>query len=296
MNRDKFEEFHPGIQFLFFFAAVVITMCLIHPAFVLCSAVLAAVYLWILRGRKAWRLLGLLVVIFTVISLINPLVNPNGQIVLFTWLGGRPFCLESLYYGMALGGMSVTVLMWFACYNTVMTSDKFLYLFGRFAPSLSLMLTMVLRLVPDFTKKAGQIAGARKCIGKAGGSTKKEGMADGASILSSLTSWALEGGIVRADSMRSRGYGTGRRTNFSIYRWKGADRLLLPGMLVLLAAVLVCMVLGAASTSYVPHMAIAPLSSGKTLLGLLAYFCFLAIPTVLNIVETIKWHSLRSKI
>lgn len=296
MNRDKFEEFHPGIQFLFFFAAVVITMCLIHPAFVLCSAVLAAVYLWILRGRKAWRLLGLLLVIFTVISLINPLVNPNGQIVLFTWLGGRPFCLESLYYGMALGGMSVTVLMWFACYNTVMTSDKFLYLFGRFAPSLSLMLTMVLRLVPDFTKKAGQIAGARKCIGKAGGSTKKEGMADGASILSSLTSWALEGGIVRADSMRSRGYGTGRRTNFSIYRWKGADRLLLPGMLVLLAAVLVCMVLGAASTSYVPHMAIAPLSSGKTLLGLLAYFCFLAIPTALNIVETIKWHSLRSKI
>ena len=124
MARDKFEAFHPGIQFLFFFAAVVITMCLFHPAFVLCSAVLAAVYLFLLRGRKALRIAGILAVVFTVISLINPLVNPNGEIVLFTWFGGRPFCLESLCYGMALGGMSVTVLMWFACYNSVMTSDN----------------------------------------------------------------------------------------------------------------------------------------------------------------------------
>ncbi len=296
MARDKFEEFHPGVQFLFFFAAVVITMCLIHPAFVVCSAVLAAAYLLLLRGRRAWRLLAVLLAVFAVISLINPLVNPNGQIVLFTWLGGRPFCLESLFYGMALGGMSVTVLMWFACYNTVMTSDKFLFLFGRFAPSLSLMLTMVLRLVPDFTKKAGQIAGARKCIGKAGEGSRKESAEDGAAVLSSLTSWALEGGIIRADSMRSRGYGTGRRTSFSIYRWKGADRLLLPGMLALLLAALACLFIGAAATSYVPRMEIAPLSNGKTLLGLLAYGCFLAIPTALNIVEKIKWRSLRLKI
>ncbi len=296
MARDKFEAFHPGIQFLFFFAAVVITMCLFHPAFVLCSAVLAAVYLFLLRGRKALRIAGILAVVFTVISLINPLVNPNGEIVLFTWFGGRPFCLESLCYGMALGGMSVTVLMWFACYNSVMTSDKFLYLFGRFAPSLSLMLTMVLRLVPDFTKKAGQIAGARKCIGKAGGGSRKEDAENGAAVLSSLTSWALEGGIVRADSMRSRGYGTGRRTSFSVYRWKGADRLLLPGMVILLAVVFICMAYGAASAAFVPHMEIAPLSNSKTLLGLLAYICFLAVPTALNIVETIKWRSLRSKI
>ena len=34
------------------------------------------------------------------------------------------------------------------------------------------------------------------------------------SILGALTSWALEGSVVTADSMRSRGYGTSKRTSF----------------------------------------------------------------------------------
>lgn len=44
---------------------------------------------------------------------------------------GNPLTLESLWYGAAAGGMLVCILMWFHCYNVVMTSEKFIHLFGR---------------------------------------------------------------------------------------------------------------------------------------------------------------------
>ena len=88
-----------------------------------------------------------------VLSLVSPLFNTNGSIVLFTYLGGRPYTLESLYYGMVLAVMFISVIIWFASYNIVMTTDKFLYIFGKAAPSISLVLSMIMRLVPGFQKK-----------------------------------------------------------------------------------------------------------------------------------------------
>ena len=79
---------------------------------------------------------------------------------------------------MANAAMFVSVMVWFASYNEIMTSDKFLYIFGRVVPSVSMILTMVLRFVPNYTRKAKQIANARKCIGKAGdeGGKKENGI------------------------------------------------------------------------------------------------------------------------
>ena len=192
--------------------------------------------------------------------------------------------------------MTVSVLLWFACYNTVMTSDKFLQVTGKRIPSLSLVLTMVMRLVPDYARKTKQISGARNCIGKAGPGDLKTRLNDGTQILSSLASWALEGGISRADSMKSRGFGTGQRTSFSMYRWSSIDKGLLIGLIAMIAAVIVLAAFGAASVTYIPHTVIAALSSAKTAAALIIYIIFLSVPTVLNLVENIIWHSLRSKI
>lgn len=59
------------------------------------------------------------------------------------------------------------MMLWFASFHLVMTSDKFTYLFGRAIPALSLVLTMVLRLVPSYRRKADALMTARACIGKA---------------------------------------------------------------------------------------------------------------------------------
>ena len=151
--RDAFSDCHPIVNFIFYIGAIVMGVCFLHPAFLACSLILAFAYY--IRVKKdvlgyTGGMLGLIVFI----ALFNPLVNTQGEHILFTYWNDRPYTLEALCYGIALAAMFVTLLTWFATYNQVMTSDKFLYCFGKLAPNLSLILTMTLRLVPTFQKKA----------------------------------------------------------------------------------------------------------------------------------------------
>ena len=116
-------------------------------------------------------------------------------------------------------------------------------------------------------------------------------------MLSALLSWALEGGIATADSMRSRGYGCGRkRTSFSIYRFEVRDRLMLCGMAGLLLVLGFCTLQGGAQAEYTPGLSIAGPGNFYTIAGVVAYALFLAIPAGINLTEELKWHILRSKI
>lgn len=294
--RDAFSDCHPVVNFIFYIGALVMGMCFIHLTCSLCSVVLSFAYFCILKEKFLKYLVGM-GGIFIAISLINPLFSIYGEHVLFIWPWGRPYTLEALCYGMAMAAMFVTILTWFATYNEVMTSDKFLYCFGKLAPSVSLILTMVLRLVPSFQKKAEAIAGARKCIGKSVKSgTKKEKVEHGMTIVSSLTSWALEGGIVMADSMRSRGFGTGKRTSFSMYRFGKRDKVLLGLMFVLLSVIIICAFRGGMDVTYLPQIHISGIENGWTVFGTVCYVSFLSIPTAMHIWEDLTWRILKSKI
>ena len=300
-HRDTFSTYSPVINFTFFIGAVVFGMVLIHPGFLVCSVVSAVIYYVILKGRRALKLLAGLIPVFAAVALINPLLNTQGSRVLFTYMGGRPYTAEALFYGMALAAVFTAVMLWFSCYNVVMTSDKFIHMFGRLAPSASLILTMVLRLVPGYRRRLRQISTARRCIGVTGGSAhsaagKRERLANGMAELSALTSWAFESGIVTADSMRGRGCGSGRRTNFSIYRFGLRDRIMLACMAALMTVTACCCIAGAAEVTYTPELYIKPAGDPVSAAGLISYGIFLMIPAGVNITEEIKWRILRSRI
>lgn len=270
-------------------------MFLMHPAFLACSAALSLACRRTIRrgGGFAGRMLA----VFVLLSLVNPLFNAYGDTVLFFWPWGRGYTLEALAYGMAAAAMVVSVLAWFSSFNEVMTSDKLLYLFGRAVPSVTLVLTMVFRLIPSYKRKIVQMNGARRCIGMALESgPKKERARHGLVLLSALTSWALEGGIVTADSMRSRGFGCGKRTSFSLCRFEKRDKCLLALMLALGLVVVVCAAKGGAAASYTPRVEAAGPGNPYFAAGILAYAAFLSIPTAVNLLEELQWRSLRSKI
>lgn len=296
-RKDTFSRYNPVINFVFFIGAIVFGMFFVHPAFLMCSFTLAFAYYITVRRTAGFRLLFGVIPLFMVLSAINPLFNTYGDHVLFTYFGGRPYTLEALYYGMALAAMFVTVIAWFASYNSVMTSDKFLYIFGKAAPSITLTFSMIMRLIPSFQRKTEQISAARKSIGKAGSfGTKKEKLQNSMIIVSTLTTWALEGGIITADSMRSRGYGTDRRTNFAIYRFDKRDILLLTVMCTLAAIIIFCGVMGGMKAVYTPTLQITGMDNPYMAVGIAGYFLFLAIPTILNVTEAITWRILRSRI
>ena len=290
-----FAGYHPLVNFIFFMGAVVMGMFFVHPAFLCVSVGAAALYYLLLTGKKGVRrLVGMLILVLCV-ALLNPLLNTRGDTILFTYLGGRPFTLEALLYGAATGGMFLSVLLWFACYNQVMTSDKFIFLFGRCIPAVSLLLSMVLKLVPNFKNKAAVIAGARRCIGKAPqNGTGQARLQSSMALLSVLTSWALEGAAITADSMRSRGYGTGKRSNFSIYTLTSRDLAASCIMLVGLILVVAAAARGGLGIEFYPTVALPPW--GDTAIGALGYAAFLLLPSIVHIREEATWRILRSRI
>lgn len=296
MTADAFSKRHPMVNFIFFLGAIGFGVVIQHPMYLAAGLTLGSTYYLLLNGRKGLKMLMTMVPLFLVMTLINPLFNTYGATVLFH-VFGRPYTLEALYYGAAIATVFVVMLIWFGCYNAVLTSDKFTSLFGNLIPALSLLLVMVLRMIPNLMRKAQQFAGARKSIGKGSGenATNKEKITDGMTILSALTDWALEGGVVTGDSMRSRGYGSAKRTSFMIYRMTGIDSSLLVIQCVLIFAVLGAALTGGTTATYTPDFYIAPVS-GMHILGFVAYCAYLSIPTVLHIKEAIQWHISRSKI
>ena len=292
MMKDAFSKCHPAVKFIFFVGAIGLSVVILHPVYLLAGCVTGAIYYLLLNGKKGWKMMAGMLPLFVILTVVNPLFNTLGATPLF-YLGDRPYTREALLYGAATASMIVIIFLWFGCYNKVLTSDKFTSLFGSMIPSVSLLLVMVLRMVPNFIAKIRQIVGARKSIGKGAdkAATLKEKLGDGMAILDTMTGWALEGSIVTGDSMRARGYGAAKRSSFMLYRMTLTDWLLLAVMVLLLGLTVTAACLGQISANFVPNVDLAPTSW-----GLITYTGYLLIPTVLHIKEAIQWHISRSKI
>ncbi|MGI6028895.1 MAG: energy-coupling factor transporter transmembrane component T [Candidatus Heteroscillospira sp.] len=232
-NRDAFSSYHPIINFLYFTLVLVFSMCFMHPASQVISLCCAVAYSVYLSGRRAVRFsLMYMLPMMLVAVVVNPAFNHEGATVLTYLPTGNPLTLESMVYGVAAALMLASIITWFSCYNAVMTSDKFVYLFGRIIPALSLVLSMTLRFVPKFKAQLHVVSEAQKCVGRDvsdGGMLSR--LKNAVTILSIMITWALENAIETADSMKSRGYGLPGRTAFSIYRFDGRDRAALAWLL-----------------------------------------------------------------
>ena len=294
--RDAFDTVNPLVAFVFFAFALIMPMLLMHPALLGISLICALVWLFMLRGRRAFGyILKFVLPIMLLTAIINPLFNHAGITTLF-YLRHNPVTLESIVYGIASAAMLASVVLWFACFNQIFTSDKIVYLLGRFAPGISLVVSMALRFVPLFTKQAKRIALAQRGAGMGvrGGSIIKRARS-GLGILSALITWALESSVTTADSMRSRGYGLHPRRSFAKYRFDGRDALV--GGLLALGMIACALASGfkLISIRFFPSYK-ANEATPLFIAFCAAYAATLLIPVIMNSIEAYRWHLLRSKL
>ena len=295
--RDSFSSCHPIVNFVYFALVMVFAMVFMHPACLVISLVCAFSYSVYLSGKKAIRAgFVFMLPMLLVTALINPAFNHEGATILAYLPGGNPLTLESILYGLATALMLCSVVSWFSCFSAVMTSDKFVYLFGRVVPALSLILSMSLRLVPRFKAQIRVITGAQRCIGRdmSSGSILQRTRC-GIRILSIMVTWALENAIETADSMKSRGYGLAGRTAFSIFRFDHRDRAALLYLLAVGAYITFGAVSGALYYRYFPTVKGIALSP-YTVSLLTAHAALCLMPLVLNIREDLAWRAIQSKI
>ena len=295
--NDTFSSCHPLLNFAFFIIVMMFTMIFLHPFYLGISLLAAFCYSVYLNGKRGLKF-NLLIALPMIIlgTIMNPLFNHEGATILGYFFSGNPLTLESIFYGLASATMFTAVILWFSCYNAIMTSDKFIYLFGRLIPSISLVFSMVLRFVPKFKNQAKVIINGQKCIGRdpANGNLKQR-LLNGVRIISILTTWALENGIETADSMRSRGYGLKGRTSFSTFRFDTRDRILGAALLVMLVITFAPLAAGTVYISYYPLTVL----NAPTALAVLNYIAFGALcflPLLLDLTEDIKWRVLKSRI
>ena len=215
---DAFSRCHPVLNFFYFAVVLGFTMFIQHP-----------VYLAVSFVKKVLKINFLLTLpSLLIVALLNPMFNHYGVTpLLYIESSGNWVTLEAMVYGIVLGCVLFIMILWFSCYNQIMTSDKFIYLFGRIIPAMSLMLSMALRFVPHFMAQLKVIRNGQKCVGMdvSNGKWFKK-IRYALNMVSILVTWALENAIETADSMKSRGYGLRGRTAFSIYRFNRRDKLL----------------------------------------------------------------------
>lgn len=153
MESDSFSRCHPLLNFFYFGVVLLFTMFNQHPVFLGISYAGAVFYAALLNGWRRTLRQSLLLTLpgLLVVALLNPMFNHYGVTMLYyVESSGNWITLEALVYGVVLGAVMFVVIQWFSCYNQVMTTDKFVYLFGRIIPALSLVLSMALRFVPRF--------------------------------------------------------------------------------------------------------------------------------------------------
>jgi energy-coupling factor transport system permease protein len=268
-------------------------MFLNHPVCLGVSLICALIYSFYLRGKKAVRFnIVYMLPLLIMTMLINPLFSHQGVTILAYLPDGNPLTLESIIYGVFAAFLLVTVIAWFSCFNTVMSSDKFVYLFGRIIPALSLVLSMSLRFVPRFISQIKVTSNAQRCVGRDvsnGGIIKRA--KHGIKILSVMITWALENAIETADSMKSRGYGLPGRTAFSIYRFDSRDKRALLFLLLCGGGILAGVILGKLSFVYMPIMFGAKFDVWQAGLFIL-YFSLCALPIIINVKGDLEWRAI----
>ena len=294
---NEFKNYHPIVNFTYFVFVIGFSMFFLHPICLTISLVSGFVYSCMLKGTKAIKT-NLLYILPTVLfmALINPLLNHQGITIIAHLPKGNPVTLESILYGLSAGAMIGSVICHFSCYNEIFTSDKFIYLFGKIIPAMSLIISMTLRFVPKFSAQLKVVINAQRCMGRdiSKGSIINRAK-NGLSILSIMITWALENAIETADSMKSRGYGLPGRTAFSIYTFDKRDKKALFSIMFLGVYIIVGYFMGNLEFIYFPMVKGAEFSIyGVSVF--VAYLLLCICPVIIELWEVRKWNVLKQKI
>ncbi len=288
--KSGFRSLHPVPAFCFYAGLFALAMLLFHPVFLL-TAALAMIALNVLhdRGKRLRSGLAYYLLIAAAVAVVNPLVSHRGNDILF-YLADKPVTRESVVYGLTAALVLCTVFFAFASYNQVMTSGKFLYVFRKVSPKAALLTMMAVRFVPLLQWRLRQIADVQRTRGidPLEGPLRKR-MKDGMKLLQILLTWSLEEALQTADSMKSRGYGTGPRSSYETYAMDRRDWTVAMLMLTAGGVCFACAIAGFGSLTIYPRMESIRLER----LEWLEYGCFcvyLLIPIVLEGRERVRWH------
>lgn len=329
---DEFSRYHPVVNLIFYLLVLGTTMFQMSVGLVFISLFSSVVYYFMLKKTEGLKYCAVVVGIIIVSAIINPLFSHKGGTLLFYLFTGNPVTLESIIYGLISAIIIGAMLLWFSTFNQVMGVERILGAIGKVLPNVSLLITMIMRFIPQYTrhqrkvsmvnkvnkrnydekinllnrektekenvidarkkqKKKNYIEACKKQKKKNGIDKIIDSIKEGSRTFSITTTWALENSIYTADSMKARGFGTGRRTNYSNYKFQKRDYLLMGWLVILWLVVVFSLEREKVYTYYYPFIQVK-----NNMVVYLMYGLLCLTPVLINVKEEIRWLILKSRI
>lgn len=290
-----FAKLNPRICAIYFLSVLIISMFLRNPVIQIISLVGGILFLSSLSELKEIISdICFYMVLLILITATNLLISHNGETPLF-FMNGNPITLESMLYGAQAGVMIISVIIWCKCLSRIITTDKFMYIFSGFAPTLTLILSMALRFIPLLKRQFARVKTAQKTVGIYSQESRADRLKSSMGALSYLTSWSLESAIDTGNAMKARGYGLRPRTHYSIFKFSTADFVIAVLTIAFTALTLISSALGRLDYNFYPSITRIDTSA----LSIAAYICFLILTLVPYLIETeenLKWKYCISRI
>ncbi len=278
------ELFHPAVALLYCGVALVLAMSSMQPVYLVLTFLGQLAWSASLgRGSTLSKLVWQAPLVL-ILAVANPIFSPSGSTVLLR-VGTWSLYLESLIYGICQGVMLCNSLMAFSNVSEILTSDKVMEVLARRLPTVALMISMTMRLIPRYTRRGAEVMDVDAACTSSGAVGGRRGRLREAMRLSTvLLGWGMEDSLETVDSMVARGWQSGaRRTTYSRRRFGRLDLAAVLGVGAVGLLAFVCQIEASGQMRFYPRITgIAPWFSYAP------YVVFFAVPLAAALYEELS--------
>ncbi|NLB88676.1 MAG: energy-coupling factor transporter transmembrane protein EcfT [Syntrophomonadaceae bacterium] len=284
-KENLFYYSNPWVILALVFCWIFLALLFNHPLYVVSLFLIINITVLASGNFRGWLYQLKFALPFVIlIMLINSLFNNSGatNLLAVNLLG---FCsltinLEGLVYGLVAGIKLMAIITGFSFYTLVIDSDQVLNLTRRLGYQISLIINMSMRLFPLVWQDYSRIREIQRY--RSLPYENSTGLAKLKSQVPSLTILlvnSLNRSLQTAESLYSRGYGSGPSTVYSTYKWQLTDYVLLGNIFLMAAVALWSQFQPWSFYFYYPNLASIDMASVLTALFL---SIILSLPLLLN--------------
>lgn len=258
-NDSPVHKLSPITKVVYVTAVLTALIVLSHPLYLLGIFISTIPIAAKTRGLKEWfRFLRIFVLLSFIIILVNILISPAGDSVLWAgpyilFFGELNVTVEAMVFGVCMVIRLLGMISIFAIFSLTMHPDDFFRMLSKRAHRSGLTVSLTTRLYPTLALDAQNIMDAQRSRGlelDKGNFIKR--IRSRFPIILPLLLNSLDRAIGIAESLESRGFGGSKIVNFQRRRLLKRDLVLISSYLVLIVISIYFVILGIGVYDYYP--------------------------------------------
>ncbi len=285
-KENLFYRLHSLTLILYTTTIMILSVIFNHPLYLLGLLLSVAITIISSDNYVEWKgYLKISSYMLLIILIVNVLFVKAGTTIIYKGpvipvIGRIKITMEALIFGLSMGIRLMIISSIFCLYTYVVNPDKALKLFSKFGKKTIIVLTLSTRLFPLMLEDYKRITEVQKCRGAKLDSGKwLERIKNTLPIFSVLLLSSLERSFQLAESMYSRGYGSGERSIYRSEKMRPRDNIINTTVILTIILSILTYIKGWSQYEYYPKLQTIDTIEIKTAIIITI---LLIIPAILN--------------